>query len=376
MDRCVTLTESTSPSALLTASLDAARRQLAVRGGELLAETIAGLERARAAVREIPGLDVLDERLVGRPGVHRLGPAAPDRRREGHREHRDSRRLPDARAGRHQPGARRRERHRGGRSAWGRTRRRARTASSRSMRHAVEALGARGGDPQAAVRRASAVGQARDVAASGVPRAAGAGRVRGRRRKARRRVARRLPARHPERAARRAADPGDDRLHQRGGRARRLGPGRRRSQPADGASGGRSERSPAWGVDSEHGRLLDVLLCPPDNFRWLATSAISQATLERRAPLRRRARGQPARGDGRGLRGGRRPRAPAGARSGASVSGVRSRLERDDPGWSGDHPAPPMVAARRVRGRDPLLRGERDPDPRHDHRRAPSRGAT
>jgi arginine deiminase len=37
---------------------------------------------------------------------------------------------------------------------------------------------------------------------------------------------------------------------------------------------------PAWGVDSEHGRLLDVLVCTPDNFRWRATSAISQATLD------------------------------------------------------------------------------------------------
>ena len=37
---------------------------------------------------------------------------------------------------------------------------------------------------------------------------------------------------------------------------------------------------PAWGVDSEHGRLLDVLLCPPNNFRWLLTSAISRATLD------------------------------------------------------------------------------------------------
>lgn len=36
----------------------------------------------------------------------------------------------------------------------------------------------------------------------------------------------------------------------------------------------------AWGVDSEHGLLRDVLLCPPDNFRWLPTSAISQATLD------------------------------------------------------------------------------------------------
>jgi N-dimethylarginine dimethylaminohydrolase len=37
---------------------------------------------------------------------------------------------------------------------------------------------------------------------------------------------------------------------------------------------------PDWGVDSEYGRLLDVLLCPPDNFRWLPTSPISRATLE------------------------------------------------------------------------------------------------
>ena len=36
----------------------------------------------------------------------------------------------------------------------------------------------------------------------------------------------------------------------------------------------------AWGSDSEDGRLRDVLLCPPDNFRWLPTSAISRATLD------------------------------------------------------------------------------------------------
>jgi arginine/lysine/ornithine decarboxylase len=74
VDRCVTLTESTSPSGLLTASLDATRRYAAVHGQELLAETLAGLERARAEVRQIPGLDVLDERLVGRPGVWNWDP--------------------------------------------------------------------------------------------------------------------------------------------------------------------------------------------------------------------------------------------------------------------------------------------------------------
>jgi N-dimethylarginine dimethylaminohydrolase len=35
-----------------------------------------------------------------------------------------------------------------------------------------------------------------------------------------------------------------------------------------------------WGVDSETARLTDVLVCPPDNFRWLPTSAISRETLD------------------------------------------------------------------------------------------------
>ncbi len=41
-----------------------------------------------------------------------------------------------------------------------------------------------------------------------------------------------------------------------------------------------SAAEPPWGVDSEYGRLLDVLLCKPHNFSWLPTSAISRATLE------------------------------------------------------------------------------------------------
>lgn len=34
-----------------------------------------------------------------------------------------------------------------------------------------------------------------------------------------------------------------------------------------------------WGVDSEYGVMRDILLCPPDYFRWGPTSAISKATL-------------------------------------------------------------------------------------------------
>jgi len=36
----------------------------------------------------------------------------------------------------------------------------------------------------------------------------------------------------------------------------------------------------SWGADAEYGRLRQVLLGPPENFRWLPTSAISKATLE------------------------------------------------------------------------------------------------
>jgi len=74
VDRAVTLTESTSPSALLGASLDAARRQAAVHGRELLERTIATLAGTRELLRAIAGLDVLDDRLAGRPGVFAYDP--------------------------------------------------------------------------------------------------------------------------------------------------------------------------------------------------------------------------------------------------------------------------------------------------------------
>jgi arginine decarboxylase len=69
VDRSVTLVESTSPNSLLTASLDAARRFAATKGQELLTETLATLRETRERIREIPGLDVLDERLAGRESV-------------------------------------------------------------------------------------------------------------------------------------------------------------------------------------------------------------------------------------------------------------------------------------------------------------------
>lgn len=67
--RAVRLTRSTSPSSLLLASLDGARRQLAVHGEALLARTLAAAAQARAAIDAVPGCAVVGERLVGRPGV-------------------------------------------------------------------------------------------------------------------------------------------------------------------------------------------------------------------------------------------------------------------------------------------------------------------
>ncbi len=69
VDRCVSLVETTSPSALLSGSLDAARRLAYVHGEELLTETLAAVAATREAIAELPGLAVLDDGLVGRFGI-------------------------------------------------------------------------------------------------------------------------------------------------------------------------------------------------------------------------------------------------------------------------------------------------------------------
>jgi lysine decarboxylase len=69
LGRMVRLVRSTSQSSLLMGSLDAARRQLAVHGEALLSRTIAAGEVARAAIEAVPGAHVIDDELVGRPGV-------------------------------------------------------------------------------------------------------------------------------------------------------------------------------------------------------------------------------------------------------------------------------------------------------------------
>jgi arginine decarboxylase len=67
--RALRLLRSTSPSSLLIASLDGARRQLALHGEQLLHETLEAIEVARAKLKTIPGIALVDSALVGRMGV-------------------------------------------------------------------------------------------------------------------------------------------------------------------------------------------------------------------------------------------------------------------------------------------------------------------
>jgi arginine decarboxylase len=67
--RALRLLRSTSPSSLLLASLDGARRQLALHGEQLLWETIQAIGVAREKLETIPGIAMVDSELVGRMGI-------------------------------------------------------------------------------------------------------------------------------------------------------------------------------------------------------------------------------------------------------------------------------------------------------------------
>ena len=67
--RCVRLVRSTSPNSLLLASLDSARRQLAAHGEALLERTIEASARVRDAIESIPGVAIVGQDFVGRPGI-------------------------------------------------------------------------------------------------------------------------------------------------------------------------------------------------------------------------------------------------------------------------------------------------------------------
>ncbi|MEG4395580.1 aminotransferase class I/II-fold pyridoxal phosphate-dependent enzyme [Microcoleus sp. BROC3] len=60
LNRALQLVQSTSPSYILLASLDAARQQIALHGKELMAQTLQLAEKARSRISLIPGLSVLE----------------------------------------------------------------------------------------------------------------------------------------------------------------------------------------------------------------------------------------------------------------------------------------------------------------------------
>lgn len=68
LNQALQLMQSTSPSYLLLASLDAARRQMAVYGSQLMTQTLQLADRARHRIREIPGLEVLEPPAGKTPG--------------------------------------------------------------------------------------------------------------------------------------------------------------------------------------------------------------------------------------------------------------------------------------------------------------------
>lgn len=72
--RALAVITSTSPSNLLLVSLDAARARAEAEGEPLLAMAARELTEIRETIRSIPGLDVVDERHVGRPGFAALDP--------------------------------------------------------------------------------------------------------------------------------------------------------------------------------------------------------------------------------------------------------------------------------------------------------------
>jgi arginine decarboxylase len=67
--RALRLLRTTSPSSLLLASLDGARRQLALHGEQLLHEALEAIAVARAKLETIEGIRLVDSSWVGRSGI-------------------------------------------------------------------------------------------------------------------------------------------------------------------------------------------------------------------------------------------------------------------------------------------------------------------
>lgn len=65
LETAVGMTQTTSPAAMILASIDACRRQMVLHGRELLDRTLALAETARRQLEAIPGIEVLDGQRIG-----------------------------------------------------------------------------------------------------------------------------------------------------------------------------------------------------------------------------------------------------------------------------------------------------------------------
>ena len=68
------LTQTTSPSYILLASLDASRRAMALHGREMTAKAISFSKQAREELQDIPGFYIFGDDLVGKPGCFGIDP--------------------------------------------------------------------------------------------------------------------------------------------------------------------------------------------------------------------------------------------------------------------------------------------------------------
>src|SRR3954469_15914226 len=74
LELCFELEQSTSASALLLSSIDAARHQFVHEGEEILGKAIDRSLRLREALSELPGIDVLSDDVLGSPGAFDFDP--------------------------------------------------------------------------------------------------------------------------------------------------------------------------------------------------------------------------------------------------------------------------------------------------------------
>jgi len=74
VQQVLNILQTTSPSYILMASLDCARRQIALHGEELLDKTIALANYARKEINEIPGFYCFGEEVLGKEGCFAFDP--------------------------------------------------------------------------------------------------------------------------------------------------------------------------------------------------------------------------------------------------------------------------------------------------------------